>query len=155
MRPATPGDAGVIVAFIEDLATYENLRDECHADPAALAGHLFGERPVAEVLIAEIGGDPVGFALYFGTYSTFLTRPGLWLEDLFVTPQHRGTGVGRALLAAVAQVALERGCGRVEWAVLDWNTPAIEFYTGFGARLMDGWTICRTEGSDIAALACP
>lgn len=155
MRPATPGDLDIIVGFIEDLATFEKLRDECHADPAALAGHLFGERPVAEVLIADIDGDPVGFALYFGTYSTFLTRPGLWLEDLFVTPDQRGRGVGRALLAAVAQVALDRGCGRVEWAVLDWNTPAIEFYTGLGAELMDGWTICRTEGRGIAALSNP
>jgi GNAT superfamily N-acetyltransferase len=115
--------------------------------------HLFGPSPSAEVLIAEVDGSAAGFALFFQTHSTFLTRPGLWLEDLFVRPEHRRGGVGKALLAGVAQVAAHRGCGRVEWSVLDWNKPSIAFYQRLGARLMDEWTTCRVEGKTLAALA--
>lgn len=153
VRPAGPSDVEAVAAFIRDLAEYEELAHECHVDPETLSGHLFGPHPVAEVLLAESAGVPVGFALFFPTYSTFLARPGIWLEDLFVAPEHRRGGVGRALLSAVAGVARHRECGRLEWSVLDWNRPAVDFYQGLGARLMDGWTTCRVEGDTLAALA--
>ena len=143
VRPATPADVDQIVAFIRALADYERLTDECVLDPAALADHLFGPRPWAEVLIAEADAVPVGFALFFPTYSTFLGRPGLWLEDLFVVPEHRRSGAGGALLRRLTEIATERGCGRLEWSVLNWNQPAIDFYHSIGARLMDDWTTCR------------
>jgi len=153
IRPAEPGDVAQIVAFIRDLAQYERLGAQCHPDADALAEHLFGPAPSAEVLLAEVGDEPAGFALFFPTYSTFRTQPGIWLEDLFVVPEQRGQGVGRGLLGAVAQRAVDRGCGRVEWAVLDWNAPAIGFYTRLGARLLEDWTICRVEGTQIAAMS--
>lgn len=145
VRPATPDDLEAIAGFIRGLAAYERLSDECVLDPGALADHLFGARPWAEVLIAELAGSPVGFALFFPTYSTFLGKPGLWLEDLFVVPEHRRCGAGGALLGRLTELATERGCGRLEWSVLDWNQPAIDFYRSLGARLMDGWTTCRLE----------
>lgn len=153
LRAAVPADLDTIVGFIHALAEYERLRDQCRPDPERLAAHLFGDRPLAEVLLAEVDGLPGGFALFFGTYSSFLAKPGIWLEDLFVLPERRGLGLGKALLAAVAERAVERGCGRLEWAVLDWNTPSIDFYVGLGASLVDEWKICRTEGGQIALLA--
>lgn len=149
VRPAGPGDLAQIVRFIRELADFEGLLPECRPDPDALAEHLFGAHPAAEVMIADTRGEAVGFALFFSTFSTFLTRPGIWLEDLFVVPDHRGRGVGRALLAAVAHRARERGCGRLEWAVLDWNSRAIEFYTGLGAACSRtgpsaGWRASRS-----------
>lgn len=143
VRPATPDDVDQIAAFIRALADYERLSDECVFATADLRDHLFGPRPWAEVLIAELEDVPVGFALYFPTYSTFLGRPGLWLEDLFVLPDHRRRGAGGALLRHLTGLATERGCGRLEWSVLDWNQPAIDFYRAIGARLMDDWTTCR------------
>lgn len=153
VRPAVPADVGTVAGFIRDLAVYEELSDECHVDEDNLAAHLFGARPWAEVLVADVAGTAAGFALFFPTYSTFLARPGLWLEDLFVAPEHRRGGVGRALLGHLAEIAVERGCGRLEWAVLDWNRPAIDFYRQLGARLMDGWTTCRVEGPALGTLA--
>jgi GNAT superfamily N-acetyltransferase len=143
VRPATPADVDRIAAFIRALAEYERLTAECVFDPADLRDHLFGPRPCAEVLIAEVDSTPVGFALFFPTYSTFLGRPGLWLEDLFVLPEARRHGAGGALLRRLTEIATERGCGRLEWSVLDWNQPAIDFYRSLGARLLDDWTTCR------------
>jgi GNAT superfamily N-acetyltransferase len=153
IRPARPDDVPVIVGFIRALAEYERLLDQCVAREETLREHLFGENPYCEVLIAEDASGPAGFALYFFNYSTFLTAPGIYLEDLFVLPERRGAGVGRALLTRLAQVALERGCGRLEWSVLDWNEPAIGFYRRLGARLMDEWTGCRLSGEALLALA--
>ncbi len=153
VRLANPDDVELIVRLIRELADYEELAHECAADPTALTAHLFGPYPYVEVLIALANGSPAGFALFFTTYSTFLTRPGIWLEDLFVVPERRRTGVGRALLGRVAEIAAERGCGRLEWSVLDWNQPAIDFYERLGARLMDGWTTCRVDGDALTALA--
>ena len=153
IRPAAPADLETIVRFIRELAEYERLTEQCHVDPDALAEHLFGAAPAADVLIAEVDGVPGGFALFFPTYSSFLTKPGIWLEDLFVLPERRGLGLGRMLLAAVADRAVAGGCGRLEWAVLDWNTPSIDFYVGLGAKLVDEWKICRAEGGQIALLA--
>lgn len=143
IRPATEADIPVIADLIRGLAAYERLSDEAALDEAALREHLFGDRPYAEVLLAEDGDDVVGFALFFHNYSTFLTKPGVWLEDLFVRPLHRGRGHGRALLAKLAQIAVERGCGRLEWSVLDWNEPSIAFYRALGAMPMDDWTTYR------------
>ena len=150
IRPARPDDAPTIANLIRDLAVYEKLEDQARATAADLARHLFGDRPVAEVLVAELAGEPVGYALYFATFSTFRGQPGLFLEDLFVRPEHRGQGIGKALLAAVARIAVERGCGRLEWSVLDWNAPSIEFYRSQGAVPMDEWTIFRV--ADLALL---
>lgn len=143
IRPATEADIPVIADLIRGLAAYERLSDEAALDEAALREHLFGDRPYAEVLLAEDGDDVAGFALFFHNYSTFLTKPGVWLEDLFVRPLHRGRGHGRALLAKLAQIAVERGCGRLEWSVLDWNEPSIAFYRALGAMPMDDWTTYR------------
>jgi len=153
VRPAVPGDVPVIVALIRALAEYERLAHEADPDPGRLHAHLFGDRPVAECLIAEAAGTPVGFALFFTSYSTFLTRPGLYLEDLFVVPAARGRGHGKALLVALARLAVERGCGRLEWAVLDWNEPAIRFYESLGAAAMTEWTVNRVTGAALARLA--
>lgn len=153
VRPATPADVGVIVDMIRALAEYEGLGDECAVEAGALLEHLFGPRPSAEVLIAEVDGSVAGFALFFRTYSTFLARPGLWLEDLFVMPEYRRSGVGGALLTRLAILAADRGYGRMEWSVLDWNQSAIDFYQRLGARLMDEWTTCRVDGEALAALA--
>jgi GNAT superfamily N-acetyltransferase len=154
IRDATPEDVDIIHGFILALADYEKLRHEARADPASLARHLFGPRPMAEVLIAEDeDAAPVGFALFFHNFSTFEGRPGIYLEDLFVAPEARGSGAGKALLKRLAQLAVERDCGRLEWAVLDWNEPAIAFYRSIGARPMDEWIVQRMDGEALIALA--
>jgi GNAT superfamily N-acetyltransferase len=154
IRPARETDVPAILSLIEALADYERLRDQCLATEDGLRATLFGERPAAEVLIAETAdGQVAGFALFCGNYSTFLAKPGLWLEDLFVRPELRGQGIGQRLLAALSRVAVERGCGRVEWAVLDWNTPSIGFYESLGARGMTEWTTFRLTGDALTALA--
>jgi GNAT superfamily N-acetyltransferase len=153
IAPATPADVPHILAFIRGLAEYEKLSHRCVATEDALRRTLFGERPAAEVLIARLNGTPVGFALFFPSYSTFLAKPGIYLEDVFVLPEHRGLGVGKALLVRLAQVARDRDCGRLEWSVLDWNAPAIEFYQRLGATVMPDWRMCRMAPPEIAKLA--
>jgi GNAT superfamily N-acetyltransferase len=153
IRPAVVADAGLILAFIRELADYEQLSHEVVADEAGLAAQLFGERPRAEVLIAEVDGAPAGFALFFHNFSTFIGKPGLYLEDLFVRPAFRGLGLGKQLMVRLAQIAIERDCGRFEWWVLDWNTPAIDFYRRLGAVGMDEWTVQRVGGDALRALA--
>lgn len=153
IRPAARGDVALLLELIGELADYERLRDEVVLDAELLERHLFGERPAAEAAVAERGGEPVGYALFFPTFSTFLGRPGIWLEDLFVRPAHRGGGVGRALLEHVAQLAVARGCGRLEWSALDWNEPALAFYRGLGARRMSEWQLHRLDGAELAAVA--
>ena len=153
IAPAAPADLPAVHALIRGLADYERLTDLCTGSEAELGEALFGDRPAAEVLLARVDGTVAGFALFFPTFSTFLARRGLWLEDLFVVPAMRGRGVGRALLAAVAGVAHARGCGRFEWAVLDWNAPAIGFYEGLGATLMPEWRLARVTGPALAAMA--
>jgi GNAT superfamily N-acetyltransferase len=153
IRPATVADCPIILAFIRELAEYEKLLHEVVADEAALRDTLFGPRPAAEVLIAELAGEPVGFALFFTTFSTFLAKPGLYLEDLFVRPAARGKGIGAALMVALARIAVERGYGRFEWAVLDWNEPAIQFYATLGAKPQTQWTVNRVTGDSLRALA--
>src|SRR5688572_19428536 len=155
IRPATPDDVPVIARLIRGLAEYERLLDRCVLKESDLREHLFGARKYAEVLLAEDAGAVVGFALFFHNYSTFLGRPGIYLEDLFVVPEHRGKGHGKALLAALARLAVERGCGRLEWAVLDWNEPSIGFYRSLGAAAMDEWTVYRLTGDALAKLAGP
>jgi GNAT superfamily N-acetyltransferase len=153
IRSATPVDVPTIARLIRELAEYEKLSHEVSLREEELHRHLFGERRHAEVVLAEEAGQVVGFALFFHNYSTFLTKPGLYLEDLFVRPEHRGKGHGKALLAHLAKLAVERGCGRFEWSVLDWNAPAIEFYKSFGARPLDDWTVFRVTGEDLRRLA--
>jgi GNAT superfamily N-acetyltransferase len=153
IRPARPEDVDLVLALIRELADYERLAHEVIAERETLARHLFGERPAAEVLIAELAGEPVGFALFFHNFSTFLGRPGIYLEDLFVRPAARGRGIGGKLLARLAALAVERGCGRLEWAVLDWNEPAIRFYRALGAREMTEWRIYRLTGETLEAVA--
>lgn len=153
IRPAQPGDAEAIAALIRELAVYERLEDQAKATAESLTRHLFGEKPAAEVLIAEADGRPVGFALYFSTFSTFRGQPGIYLEDIFVQLEYRGRGIGRSLLASVASVAVRRGCGRLEWSVLDWNTPAIDFYRSQGAVPMDEWTVFRLADESLSELA--
>jgi len=152
LRRAVRADVLEILRLIRALAQYEKLADEVVATEAALAESLFGATPAAEVLLAEEGGRAVGFALFFQNYSTFLARPGLYLEDLFVEPAFRGKGLGKALLKAVARIAVERGCGRLEWAVLDWNAPAIGFYRNLGAKPLDDWTVMRVTGEALQRL---
>lgn len=152
IRDAQAGDIGIIHDFILALADYERLAHAVKADRATLARYLFGPRPMAEVLIAEHAGRAVGFALFFHNFSTFEARPGVYLEDLFVLPDARGLGAGKALLARLAQLAIERDCARLEWSVLDWNTPSIGFYQALGARLMDDWTIMRVDGTALDRL---
>ena len=152
IRAAQRGDVATILRLIRALAEYEKLSHEVVATPALLRKHLFGRRPVAEVLLAEEGGRAVGMALFFQNYSTFLGRPGIYLEDLFVEPAFRGRGIGKQLLTAIARLAVKRGCGRFEWSVLDWNTPAIEFYRSLGARPMADWTIFRVTGPALKKL---
>jgi GNAT superfamily N-acetyltransferase len=152
IRPATPDDTPTIAALIRALAEYERLSHEFVLDEAELREHLFGDRRYAEVILAEHDGDVVGFALFFHNYSTFLGKPGIYLEDLFVRPEHRGAGHGKALLAHLAKIAVERGCGRLEWSVLDWNEPSIAFYRSLGAAPMDDWTTYRLTGVALAAL---
>lgn len=153
VRPATPVDVPLIRELIEGLAEYEHLRHECVATEDALRETLFGARRYAEVVIAEWGSAPAGFALFFHNYSTFLARPGIYLEDLFVCPAQRGLGVGKALLQHLAELAVVRGCGRLEWSVLDWNEDAIGFYRKLGARPQDDWTIYRVTGNALTQLA--
>ncbi len=152
IRPAAPADVPTVARLIRALAEYERLADHVVLDEDRLREHLFGPRPYCEALIAEDAGTPVGFALFFHNYSTFLGRPGIYLEDLFVLPEYRGRGHGKALLAALARLALERGCGRLEWAVLDWNEPAIGFYKSLGAVPLDEWTAYRVTGEALERL---
>jgi GNAT superfamily N-acetyltransferase len=144
--PATERDVAVILGFIRKLAEYEKLSHQVAATEELLRDTLFGGRRVAEVLIAYLGDEPAGFALFFHNFSTFLGRPGIYLEDLFVEPAQRGQGIGKALLTEIAKIARERNCGRLEWAVLDWNRPAIDFYRGLGAVPLDDWTLFRVTG---------
>ena len=159
IRPARPDDVAAIVGLIAELAEFEKLTHLLEVTPERLHPHLFGERPVAEALVGEVGagrsGGPqvVAFALFFTNFSTFLARPGLYLEDLYVRPEHRGTGLGKALLQALGALAVERGCGRFEWSVLDWNERAIRFYEGMGATVMPDWRICRITGDALQAFA--
>jgi GNAT superfamily N-acetyltransferase len=152
LRPAVRADVPAILRLIRALAEYEKLSGEVVATEDALAATLFGDRPAAEVLLAEEQGRAVGFALFFPNYSTFLGKPGIYLEDLFVEPAQRGKGTGKALLKAVAKIAVERGCGRFEWSVLDWNEPAIGFYKSLGAKPMEDWTIMRVTGEALKRL---
>lgn len=153
IRPATGTDVPLIFDFIRGLAVYEKLAHEVVATEETLRQTLFGATPAAQVVIAEVDGQPAGFALYFFNYSTFLAKPGLYLEDLFVKPEFRGAGTGRALLLHLAKIATARGCGRMEWSVLDWNEPAIKFYEALGARRMKEWQICRLTGPALARYA--
>ncbi|HUP49945.1 MAG TPA: GNAT family N-acetyltransferase [Thermoanaerobaculia bacterium] len=153
IRAAAEADVPLILSFIRDLARYEKLEESVVTTEERLRDSLFGERPYAEVLIGEESGQPVAFALFFHNYSTFLGRPGLYLEDLFVKPEARGRGHGRAMLARLARVARERNCGRMEWWVLDWNEPAIAFYRRLGAVPMDDWTVFRLSGEALEKLA--
>ena len=153
IRFADAADTPVILRFIRALAEYEKLEHECLADEASLRVQLFGPRPYAEVLLIEEDGAAHGFALFFHNFSTFEGRPGLYLEDLFVQPEARGAGLGRALLQHLAALAVARGCARLEWSVLDWNAPAIGFYQRLGARMMDEWTVMRVDGDALTHLA--
>lgn len=153
IRAAVATDLPLIAELIRALADYEKLAHEVRFDEATLGQKLFGPRPYAEVAIGEIDGAPQGFALFFHNFSTFEGKPGIYLEDLFVRPQARGSGLGKALLAHLANLAVERDCARLEWSVLDWNEPAIGFYKGLGARLMDEWTVMRLDGPGLAQLA--
>jgi len=152
IRFATPGDLPLIADLIRGLAEYEKLADAVRFDEAVLGAKLFGERPYAEVIIGEVDGIAQGFALFFHNFSTFEGKPGVYLEDLFVRPEARGSGLGKALLSRLAAIAVERDCARLEWSVLDWNAPAIGFYQKLGARLMDEWTVMRVDGADLACL---
>lgn len=153
IRAAVPDDLALIMTFIRGLAEYERLGSEVVGTEEQLRGHLFGPRPYCEVIIAEDARGPAGFALFFHNYSTFLTRPGIYLEDLFVIPERRGEGFGKALLVRLAQIAVERGCGRMEWSVLNWNEPSINFYRALGAVMKDAWTTCRIDGERLETLA--
>ncbi|CAM3975628.1 Protease synthase and sporulation negative regulatory protein PAI 1 [Novosphingobium lubricantis] len=152
VRPATPVDLSLIAELIRALAAYEKLADAVRFDEAGLAEKLFGPRPYAEVLIGEVDGVAQGFALFFHNFSTFEGKPGIYLEDLFVRPAARGSGLGKALLQRLAALAAERDCARLEWSVLDWNEPAIGFYRSLGARFMDAWTVMRVDGADLLKL---
>jgi GNAT superfamily N-acetyltransferase len=153
IRAARPGDEHSIFALVRALAEYEHLEHTVSGSPERLALHLFGPRPAAEALVVEAGAELVGFALFFGNFSTFLSEPGLYLEDIFVLPEYRQRGLGKALLAAVAQLAEKRQCGRLEWSVLDWNASAIAFYERLGARVLPDWRICRVTGEALSGLA--
>jgi GNAT superfamily N-acetyltransferase len=152
IRAAEPGDVPVIAHLIRELAKFEKLENAVVLTEELLRAGLFGPRPYAEAVIAEEDSQPIGFALFFHTFSTFLARPGLYLEDLFVLADHRGRGVGRALLAHLAHIAVERGCGRLEWAVLDWNQEAIRFYERLGAKPNSEWTVYRLAGEALSSL---
>lgn len=152
LRDARPADVPAIVSLIRELAAFEKQPEDCHADPRLLGEHLFGAKTFAEAVLAESGGEVVGFALFFHNYSTWLTRPGLYLEDLYVRPSFRGLGIGEALLRHLARLATSRGCGRMEWSVLTWNEPAIGFYERLGAVAMDGWQVYRLEGAALTRL---
>jgi GNAT superfamily N-acetyltransferase len=153
IRAATEADVPALLAFIKELAQYEKLAHEVSASEEQLRVTLFGPRPFAEALLGCVDDVPVGFALFFHNYSTFLGRPGLYLEDLFVRPMYRGRGIGRMLLASVARLAVERGCGRYEWAVLEWNEPSIHFYQKLGADIKGDWRIMRVTGPALEKMA--
>jgi GNAT superfamily N-acetyltransferase len=152
IRTATVSDVPLIASLIRALAEYEKLAHEVRFDEAVLGQKLFGPRPYAEVIIGEIDGTPQGFALFFHNFSTFEGKPGIYLEDLFVKPEARGSGLGKALLSHLAALAVERDCARLEWSVLDWNEPAIGFYKSLGAKFMDEWTVMRVDGAALAQL---
>lgn len=153
IRPATPEDVPAIFSLIQALAEYENLTHQVTGTEADLQDHLFGEKPFVEAIVATTPTQIVGFALFFYNYSTFLTKPGIYLEDLFVLPEYRGEGIGKALLTQVAQLAINRNCGRLEWSVLDWNEPAIGFYQRMGADVLPDWRICRVTGEALSQMA--
>ena len=153
IRPSTPQDCGTILRFVRELAEYEREPDAVEANEAMLADALFATPPAAEALIAERDGVAIGFALFFHNFSTWTGKRGIYLEDLYVTPDARGAGAGKALLRHLAGIALDRDCGRFEWAVLDWNTPAIDFYRAMGAQAMEEWTVQRVTGDALVALA--
>ena len=153
IRPATPEDAELILRFITDLAIYEKAEHEVKTDAAGICNSLFAEGSTAHGLICENDGQPIGYAVYFFNYSTWLGKHGLYLEDLYVSPEARGLGAGKALLRHLAQLAVARGCGRFEWSVLDWNTPAIDFYESFGARPQSEWTTYRLTGQALLDFA--
>lgn len=153
IHPATEEDVPLLLRFVKELAEYENLSHEVSATEEVLKESLFGGRRVAEALLAYLGDEPVGFALFFHNFSTFLGRPGIYLEDLYVRPEFRGSGIGRTLLAHLVKLAKERGCGRLEWWVLDWNEPSIGFYKSLGAVAMDDWTVYRVTGEALEKLS--
>lgn len=153
VRSALPPDVPAIFQLIQALAEYERLSHQVTGTVAALHEHLFGEHPCIEAVLADYQQQPIGFALFFTNYSTFLTKPGIYLEDLFVLPTHRGKGIGKALLSHLATLAVTRGCGRLEWSVLDWNEPAIGFYQRMGATVLPDWRICRVTGDPLIQLA--
>ena len=153
IRPATPDDVPLITSMVRELAEYEKLADQAVATEADFARELFGPSPKAHALIVEHEGQPAGFALYFYNFSTFLAKPGIYLEDVYIQPQHRGHGYGKAMLLHLARLAHQQGCGRFEWSVLDWNQPSIDFYKSLGAVPMDGWTIFRLTGEALETLA--
>jgi GNAT superfamily N-acetyltransferase len=153
IRPAEEKDIDAIFELIRGLAAYEKLTDRVTGNTELLRSHLFSERSYAEVIIAELEVQTIGFALFFHTYSTFLTQPGLYLEDVFVRPEYRRQGVGKALITSVVKIAHERGCGRLEWSVLDWNQNAIEFYQSLGATVLPDWKICRMSAETLAEIA--
>ncbi len=153
IRPATAEDVPTILGFITDLAIYERAEHEVVADETLLIRTLFGDHPYAEALIAEYRSEPIGFALYFFSYSTWLGRPGLYLEDLYVMPKHRKRGAGKALFGSLARIAVDRGCGRFEWSVLDWNQPAIDFYEQAGAEAQSEWIKYRLSGESLREIA--
>jgi len=153
IRSAGPDDVPAVLALIRQLAEYERLADRVTATEDGVREALFGERPVAEAILAWVDDEPVGYAIFFSSFSTFVGRPGIYLEDVFVRPEKRGRGIGKAMLVHIAKLAKERGCGRLEWAVLDWNRPAIDFYRRLGAEALDDWTVYRLSGSGLDALA--
>jgi len=153
LRPAEPRDCAELDRLIRELAVYEKLEEQKVGTPEALHAALFGERPACEAIIAERHGRAVGFALFFTTFSTFLARPGIYLEDVFVEPEHRGAGIGKAILRRLAALAVERGCGRFEWRVLDWNEPSIRFYESLGGKVLPEWELVRMTAPEFTALA--
>jgi GNAT superfamily N-acetyltransferase len=153
IRPAQQQDTGLLLTMIRELAEYERAADRALGNEELLGAALFDSPPAAEAVIAAIAGEPVGFALFYGTFSTWLCQSGIWLEDLYVRPEHRGGGVGRALLTHVARLGVQRGCGRVELSALDWNTPALQFYDRLGATRLDDWKGFRFEGEALDRLA--
>jgi len=153
LRPAREADLPAIVGLITELAVFEKLEHLVVVTPESLKPHLFGPKPAAECVVGEVGGTVVAFALFFQNFSTFLGKPGLYLEDLYVQPAHRGTGLGKALLRHLGALAVQRGCGRFEWSVLDWNERAIRFYEGMGATVMPEWRICRVTGAALQAMS--